>query len=99
MVANPQSRFGRVRLAAAALLMFAVAACASPFNAKVSRFQSQLPPPAGQTFAVVPDDPAMAGGIEFSQYARLVEAKLAQQGYTLAGYTSNSERSPPFRAR
>jgi hypothetical protein len=62
--------------------MLAVAACAAPFNAKVSRFQSQLPAPQGQTFAVVADDPALAGGIEFSQYARLVEAKLAAQGYT-----------------
>lgn len=79
---NPLSGMGRVKVAAAALLMLAVAACASPFNAKVSRFQSQLPAPAGQTFAVVADDPSLAGGIEFSQYARLVEAKLAQQGYT-----------------
>lgn len=77
---NPLS--GRVKVAAAALLMLAVAACASPFNAKVSRFQSQLPAPAGQTFAVVADDPSLAGGLEFAQYARLVEAKLAQQGYT-----------------
>lgn len=82
MFANPQSSFGRIKAVAAAALMFAVAACASPFNAKVSRFQSQLPAPSGQTFAVVADDPAMAGGIEFGQYARLVEAKLAQQGYT-----------------
>jgi hypothetical protein len=91
MDANPQTRFGRVKLAAAALLMFAVAACASPFNAKVSRFQSQLPAPAGQTFAVVPDDPAMAGGIEFGQYARLVEAKLAQQGYTPVAEPSQAQ--------
>ena len=69
-------------MAAVALLLFALAACAAPFNAKVSRFQSQLPAPAGQTFTVVADDPAMAGGIEFSQYARLVADKLAQQGYT-----------------
>ena len=69
-------------MAAAALLLFALAACAAPFNAKVSRFQSQLPAPAGQTFAVVADDPAMSGGIEFSQYARLVADKLAQQGYS-----------------
>jgi hypothetical protein len=82
MLASPQFCFGRVKLAAAALLMFAVAACAAPFNANVSRFQSQLPAPQGQTFAVVANDPAMAGGIEFSQYAHLVEAKLAQQGYT-----------------
>jgi hypothetical protein len=82
MLASSQSRFGRVKLVAAALLMLAVAACASPFNANVSRFQSQLPPPAGQTFAVVAENPANAGGIEFGQYARLVEAKLSQQGYT-----------------
>jgi hypothetical protein len=82
MPASSQSRFGRVQLMAVVLLMFAVAACASPFNANVSRFQSQLPPPAGQTFAVVAENPANAGGIEFGQYARLVEAKLSQQGYT-----------------
>ncbi|MBW8753518.1 MAG: DUF4136 domain-containing protein [Sphingomonadales bacterium] len=82
MFVDPQSYFARIKLAAAALLMFAVAACAMPFDAKVSRFQSQLPAPSGQTFAVVADDPSMAGGIEFGQYAHLVEAKLAQQGYT-----------------
>jgi hypothetical protein len=82
MSATPRSGLGRIKIAAAALLMLAVAACAAPFNAKVSRFQSQLPAPQGQTFAVVADDPALAGGIEFSQYARLVEAKLAAQGYT-----------------
>ena len=42
----------------------------------------KLPAPSGQTFAVVADDPAMAGGIEFSQYAKLVEERLATQGYT-----------------
>jgi hypothetical protein len=82
MLPSFPSCFGRVKLAAAILLMCALAACASPFNANVSRFQSQLPAPSGQTFAVVADDPRMAGGIEFSQYAHLVEAKLAQHGYT-----------------
>ena len=82
MFANSQSGFGRWKIAAAAALMLVVTACASPFNANVSRFQSQLPAPSGQTFAVVADDPALTGGLEFAQYARLVEAKLAQQGYT-----------------
>ena len=50
-------------------LALVLAACASPFKADVSRFQSQLPAPQGQTFAVVADDPALAGGLEFSQYA------------------------------
>jgi hypothetical protein len=90
MIANPQSHLGRMRLAAAALLMFAVAACA-PFTAKVSRFQSQLPAPAGQTFTVVAEDPALAGGIEFSQYAHLVEGKLTQLGYTPAAEPAKAQ--------
>ncbi|MCK9543160.1 MAG: DUF4136 domain-containing protein [Novosphingobium sp.] len=81
MFANQKTRLGKVRIAVAAALLAGLAACASPFNAKVSRFQ-QLPPPQGQTIAVIADDPALSGGIEFSQYARLVEAQLARQGYT-----------------
>jgi len=78
---NRASRFSRTKAAVAAAALLAVSACAAPFNANVSRFQSQLPAPAGQTFAVVADDPQMAGGIEFSQYARMVEARMAQLGY------------------
>jgi len=69
-------------MATAAALLLGLAACASPFRADVSRFQSQLPAPSGQTFAVVADDPHMAGGIEFGQYADLVEAQLAEEGFT-----------------
>jgi len=81
MFANPDSRFGRMKVAAAMFLLLGLAACTSPFRADVSRFQSQLPAPSGQTFAVVADDPALSGGIEFGQYSRLVQDKLAQQGY------------------
>lgn len=84
MTMNANSRLGRLRVVAVAALLVALAACTNTFRADVSRFQSQLPAPAGQTFAVVADDPKMAGGIEFGQYARLVEARLAQQGYTPA---------------
>lgn len=88
MTMIPRGRMGqlgsRLRVAAAVVLLTALAACTNTFRADVSRFQSQLPAPAGQTFAVVADDPAMAGGIEFGQYARLVEARLVQQGYTPA---------------
>jgi len=76
------SHLARLRMAAAALLLVAVAACTTPFKADVSRFQSQLPAPAGQTFAVVADDPQMAGGLEFAQYAGLVRDRMAKQGYT-----------------
>ncbi len=78
------SPFARLKLAAAAALLFGLAACATPFKADVSRYQSQLPAPVGQTFAVVADDPALAGGIEFAQYSRIVADRMAALGYTPA---------------
>jgi hypothetical protein len=73
-----------IKLAIAPLVLLGLAACATPFRADVSRFQTQLPAPAGQTFAVVAEDPALAGGLEFSMYADLVEDRLEQLGYTEA---------------
>lgn len=71
-----------VKLALAPLMIGTLAACAGPaFNSDVTRFQSQLPAPSGQTFAVVAEDPALAGGLEFSMYADLVEAEMARLGY------------------
>lgn len=75
------SPFARLKLAIVPLLMVALSACASGFNSQVTRFASQLPAPQGQTFAVVADDPALAGGLEFSQYSRLVEDRMASLGY------------------
>lgn len=83
MKAFNRTGFGRsIRIAVVALALGALAACASPFRADVSRFQSQLPAPSGQTFTVVADDPALAGGIEFRHYAQLVANHMAALGYT-----------------
>lgn len=76
------SHLGRLKLAATALLLFALSACATNFNANVSRFQLQLPDPAGQSFVVVADDPKLAGGLEFATYANLVRDRIAKLGYT-----------------
>lgn len=85
MMTNPLQSCARVtKRAAAALLLLGLAACATPFKADVSRFQTQLPAPDGKTFAVVAEDPQLAGGLEFSQYADFVEAEMAQLGYTQA---------------
>ncbi|MCC6924435.1 DUF4136 domain-containing protein [Novosphingobium sp.] len=73
-----------VKLAVASLMLAALAACATPFKANVQRFSAQLPAPQGQTFAVVAEDKAMAGGLEFSQYASLVTAKMQALGYVPA---------------
>ena len=66
----------------APLALLSVSACTQTFDAKVKRFEAGLPAPAGQSFAIVSDDPALAGGIEFSQYARLVDAQMVRLGYT-----------------
>lgn len=76
------SKFGLI--AAPALALVVLSGCATPFKADVARFQ-QLPAPAGQSFTIVADDPRLAGGLEFSQYAGLVEQRLAQTGYVPAG--------------
>ena len=74
----------KLKLASVPMILAGLAACATPFQADVSRFQTQLPAPQGETFAVVADDPALAGGLEFSQYADLVEAQMERLGYAEA---------------
>lgn len=64
----------------APLAFLALGACASPFRADVQRFES-LPPAQGQSFAVVAADPELSGGLEFGQYAALVEQRMAELGY------------------
>ncbi len=69
------------RIGLASAIALGLSACAPSFKADVSRFQAQLPAPQGQTFAVVAEDPSLAGGLEFSLYADLVAAEMAQLGY------------------
>ena len=42
-----------LNMVAVPLLLASLAACAAPFNAKVSRFQSQLPAPQGQSTPII----------------------------------------------
>lgn len=72
----------RLKIASVALLVAAAAACTSPFRADVTRFQAQLPAPQGQTFAIVPENPANTGGLEFAQYAGYVAQQMQKLGYT-----------------
>ena len=72
------------RLALPAALALGLAACATPFKADVSRFTTPLPAPQGQTFAVVPEDPKLAGGLEFATYANSVAAEMIELGYARA---------------
>lgn len=71
------------KLAATAMLGISVlglSACATGFPAQVSRYQA-MPAPQGQTFFVVPADPADQGGLEFARYGGLVAQAMQAQGY------------------
>lgn len=80
----------RLKQASVPIILAALAACATPFNANVTRFQTQLPAPEGQSFAVVADDPALAGGLEFSQYAAHVSQQMQRLGYAPASAPENA---------
>lgn len=62
------------------LSLLAVAGCAAPFQAKVSRFQN-LPAPTGQSFTIRTDNPRLQNSLEFAQYANLVAQRLGEVGY------------------
>lgn len=79
----------KILSALAPVALLALGACATNFKADVSRFQA-MPAPSGQSFAVVAQDPRNEGGLEFSQYARLVSDNLTQLGYQPASSPSNA---------
>ncbi|WP_296719590.1 DUF4136 domain-containing protein [Erythrobacter sp.] len=72
------------RIGLPVLLVASLGACATPFKADVSRFAVPLPAPQGQTFAVVAEDPKLAGGLEFATYANVVAAEMQELGYARA---------------
>jgi len=70
--------------------ILALSGCATPFSARVSRFQ-QLPPPSGQTFVVESKDPGMQGSLEFQHYADLVTAQMEKVGYRPASDPASAQ--------
>ncbi|NBB24515.1 DUF4136 domain-containing protein [Porphyrobacter sp. SLTP] len=79
------------RFALPVALAIGLSACATPFKADVSRFAAPLPAPQGQTFAVVPEDPKLAGGLEFATYANSVAAEMQELGYTRAATPESAD--------
>jgi hypothetical protein len=74
---------------AAPIALLAVAGCAQPFQARVSRYQA-LPPAQGQSFSVVSDDPRQNSSLEFQTYANMVADRLQRVGYVRAGNTTGA---------
>lgn len=73
-----------VNVALIGVAAIGLSACATPFKADVSRFNAELPAPKGQSFAVVAEDPKLAGGLEFAIYADDVADELKELGFVRA---------------
>jgi hypothetical protein len=80
-------------------LVASLSACATPFKADVSRFAVPLPAPQGQTFAVVAEDPKLAGGLEFATYANVVAEEMQQLGYARAASPETADMLVRFDYR
>jgi len=87
------------RIALPLVLVAGLAACTTPFKADVSRFAVPLPAPQGQTFAVVAEDPRLAGGLEFATYANMVALELEQLGYARAASPESADLTVRFDYR
>jgi hypothetical protein len=88
------------RAALPVALALGLSACATnSFKADVSRFPVPLPAPAGQTFAVVAEDPKLAGGLEFATYANAVATELTGLGYTKAASPETADMLVRFDYR
>lgn len=72
--------FSKLKPVLAIAMLALVAACTTPFEARVQSFQS-MPPVQGQSFVVKPVNPSHAGSLEFAAYANLVATELQKQGF------------------
>jgi hypothetical protein len=89
-----------IRAALPVALALGLSACATnSFKADVSRFAVPLPAPAGQTFAVVAEDPKLVGGLEFATYANAVATELTGLGYTKAASPETADMLVRFDYR
>ncbi len=85
----------QLSLVSVPLLLLSLGACATPFKSEVTRFQ-QLPAPTGQSFTVTSSDPQLQGGLEFAQYARLVESQMMRLGYVPAASPQSADLTVSF---
>lgn len=80
----------RIAMSFAPIMLLSLGACATPFQADVSRFQA-LPPAQGQSFSIATDNPALQGGLEFAAYANIISDQMQQQGYVIASSASDAD--------
>lgn len=71
-------------------VLLLMAACASKFQADVSRFH-RLEQPSGQTIRIEPLDERKMGSLEFQTYASMIAPELDRLGYDVVGPNEDSQ--------
>jgi len=79
-----------VRFLVVAPILLLLAACASNFQADVSRFH-RLEKPTGQTIRIAPLDERKEGSLEFQTYASMIAPELDRLGYMVVGPNDPSQ--------
>ena len=85
-----------VKIAAPLAALATLGACAAPgFQTQVSRFNA-LPAQGtaatqGQTFYITTDDPKLAGGLEFGQYAGMLSQEMVAEGFVPAASAESAD--------
>jgi Domain of unknown function (DUF4136) len=85
-----------IKIAAPLAALATLGACATPgFRTEVSRFNA-LPAAGaetaqGQSFFITTEDPDLAGGIEFGQYADMLSQEMVAEGYVPAASVDSAD--------
>ena len=81
-----------LKIAAPLAALAALGACTTPgFRTEVSRFNAMPEAAQGQTFFITSDDPKLAGGIEFGQYADMLAQEMAAEGFVPAASADSAD--------
>ncbi len=81
-----------IKIAAPLAALAALGACAAPgFRTEVSRFNALPASAQGQTFFITSDDPKLAGGLEFGQYANKLSEEMMAEGFVPAASADSAD--------
>ena len=81
-----------LKIAAPLAALATLGACTTPgFRTEVSRFNAMPEAAQGQTFFITSDDPKLAGGIEFGQYADMLAQEMAAEGFVPAASADSAD--------
>jgi hypothetical protein len=85
----PRRRLAAAPVAAVALLL--LSACATPFQATLTRYHAPEGLAQGQSFVVAPANPDRADSLEFATYAALVSRNMVAKGFREAASAEQAD--------